>query len=411
VSRTTAALLTVCLCVMMAVPAALEVFVNPQPGLIPLFRQDLKTFGFQLTLQEVEKHLVYASQFASAVRQPYQRFLVAWFGQGSRTVVVGKDGYLFHRTHLVNTSGPGIRSDGFLRPPRTGPDIVDVVIKRVLGRGRADRSENAGRDRNSSFADSLTVLTAFHHALERRGVHLVLVGVPNKLTVYPERLRPEYPVSEGPAWNADYPEWRRRLVQEGVDYVDLTEPFWEQKDRGEAPLFLPLDTHWSPRGVAVAAQIVADRVRGYLGPYPPLEVSSRVETIVEPADLIALLGLRRAGPLFPEGRLQLTEVVPDAAVPTGDAAPVLLFGDSLSGYYDLNESSGLGQRGGFAWQLMLELKTGVQRFVGFGQTLPLVIQETFDTHPNLLTHKRVVVMEFHIGQLAAKTFSFRFSVP
>jgi hypothetical protein len=199
-------------------------------------------------------------------------------------------------------------------------------------------------------------------------------------------------------------------VATGVDYIDLTEPFWAQRASGDS-LFLKLDTHWSPRGVALAARIVADRVRGFLGPYTTHDLKTGHETIVEPADLVTLLGLRHDATLFPERPLDLAPIV-DASAPAGaNDAPVLLFGDSLSGYYDGAEASDLGERAGLASQLMLELKTGVQRFVGFGADLPGTIQHTLDAQPDILNGKRVVVLEFHLGQLPAKTFFFRLSVP
>src|SRR5258708_1628169 len=96
IGRMTAIFLTLCFAALMGVPIIQEILTNPQPSLLSRSEEDFKKFGFQLTLQEVEKHLVYNSQFASMVRQPYQRFLTRSLGQGSRSVLIGKDAFLFH---------------------------------------------------------------------------------------------------------------------------------------------------------------------------------------------------------------------------------------------------------------------------------------------------------------------------
>jgi hypothetical protein len=83
IARHTAALLTLCLVALMAVPFTQELLADPSPSLLSRSRRDLEKYGVQITLQEVEKHLVYDSQFASMVRQPYQRFLVRRLGEGS----------------------------------------------------------------------------------------------------------------------------------------------------------------------------------------------------------------------------------------------------------------------------------------------------------------------------------------
>src|SRR5262249_2810692 len=151
----------------MVVPIILEMANHSLATLRNSFERDRELYGFQEALQKVESHLVYESQFARRVRQPYQRFLIQSFGEGSRSVLVGQDRFLFHRNDVAHLAGPGILSAEFSTPPERGIDLF------------------AGwREGNSDpkplplpFADSATILADFHTELKRRGVHLLVVIV------------------------------------------------------------------------------------------------------------------------------------------------------------------------------------------------------------------------------------------
>jgi len=409
IGRMTAVFLTLCFAALMGVPIIQEILTNPQPSLLSRSEEDFKKFGFQLTLQEVEKHLVYNSQFASMVRQPYQGFLTRSLGQGSRSVLIGKDGFLFHRTDVVSTTGLSILSEQFLKEPQSGTDIVDDLVKTILKPWKTTKPEEIPAIPSQPPVDSLTVLSDFHEKLSSRGIHLVIVIVPSKSTIYPEKMWPNYPLSAGPAWNSGYPEWRRQLIEKKVDVLDLSERFWQAKAHDQELLFLEQDSHWSPRGVAIGAEAVADRVRGFLGKYQPIPLVVRKQTIPEPNDLVVLLGLRPEKTLFPQPPIELTQVVPANAEnsATADLGPILLFGDSLTAYYDTRN---IGSKAGFAQQLMLRLNTGVQTFVGFGDDSPIAIQNALARRPSVLKNKKVVVLEFAMSALYSKRFSTLFSV-
>ena len=64
--------------------------------------------------------------------------------------------------------------------------------------------------------------------------------------------------------------------------------------------------------------------------------------------------------------LEIQQLVDDGA--PRDPGQIVLFGDSLSGYYT-------AQKAGFVHQLMLHLKTPVDQFRGVGQQLPSAIRD------------------------------------
>jgi alginate O-acetyltransferase complex protein AlgJ len=413
ISRPAAALLAGCFIVLMAVPITQEVLSHPEPSLWSRSQKDLKDFGFQVTLQEVEKHLVYDSRFAATVRQPYQRVLNQEFGEGSRSIRIGRDGFLFHQEDIACTTGLGILSEEFLKESPAGTDVIEQLVKAVRASWSSRRLELPPADTPKPVVDSLTVFADFHEKLCRRGIHLVIVVVPGKSAIYPEKLWPAYPLSSGPAWNADYLEWRRQLTERGVDVLDLSDTLWRAKGEGEEPLFLKQDTHWSPRGVDVAATAIAEHVRGRLGDYEPLAFSTRRAIIPGPNDMVLRLGLRPDDVLFPLVPVELAQVFPegDQEVATGDLAPVLLFGDSLTCYYDSDEGSPVGDNAGLAQQLRLRLNTGVQRFAGFGTESVSAIHEALARKPSVLRNKKIVVLELAMSSLFSKTHSALIPVP
>ena len=98
--------------------------------------------------------------------------------------------------------------------------------------------------------------------LRRDGVEVVVVPVPPKGIVYPDRLAPELgvpvPVRRlDPPLESVYGQLRTR----GVRVVDLTERFLRDRFHHEGPLYCRQDSHWSGVGCVVAAEVIATAIR------------------------------------------------------------------------------------------------------------------------------------------------------
>lgn len=398
VGRGTALLLTLAFCGLLIVPGLQEWRASSSlPG---TFRTDVRKYGVQLALNEIERHLVYDSIFANMVRRPYQRLLISWLGQGSRRVLIGADDFWFHRDDPISTAGPGILSERFAQPPPGGREIVEQITHAMTRRLRGRPTAPADAGVPAVFTPALDVLQDFNRKLQAAGVHLSIVIVPAKGTIYPEKLWAGYPTSAGPAVNRDFKSFVDALVHSGVDTIDLSVPFWDAKSGTGAPLFLWHDSHWSPTGVDLGARVTADRVRPFLTlpELTPARTSSAGE-MPAPTDLAELLGLRTEDGTTTGRRITLSVVSP--AIPSSRVdtpAPVLLFGDSLTGYY---ESRHAGLRSQLAFQLGAEVRS----VVGFGAELPGAISGAFSADAALLDGVQVVILEFHMNQLYSRTFS------
>lgn len=93
------------------------------------------------------------------------------------------------------------------------------------------------------------------------GSRFLLAFVPTKFRVH-EGLAEFAADSLCSTWRSnELPKLLARIAGDaGIEWIDLTPPLRASAERGELPYF-PDDGHWSPRGQAVAAAAVAERLR------------------------------------------------------------------------------------------------------------------------------------------------------
>ena len=114
-------------------------------------------------------------------------------GGGNGEVVIGSDGFLFLRKEFTY-----VQSQGVLR---SGTPAAGTIIPSML---------------------------KFHDDLRRRGIQLIVLPVPAKLSIYPENAR----ISHGraaPPVNVDRAALFERLSSANVEVVDLLLPMWEAR--------------------------------------------------------------------------------------------------------------------------------------------------------------------------------------
>jgi len=177
-------------------------------------------------------------------------------------------------------------------------------------------------------ADPIPAIADFAAQVRRAGAELLLVPVPPKPLVYPEALLPAG--LEGDAANLGAPlaDLHAELERRGVPVLDLLPALRAAKDEGGDPLYCRTDTHWSPRGIAVAAAAIAERVGrpAWLASVPRREVRTTHRPLAIEGDLRRLLPEPRPEP----ERLELISFAGPDGEPLAPwrESPVLLLGDS-----------------------------------------------------------------------------------
>jgi len=325
-----------------------------------------ETIPTHASLKQFEKTLARESVLGTKARLLYREGLMRWFGQGNEEIVVGRDGFLFFLKEVEMAAGPG-----FLR--RHFAEI----------RGTDAGAEPASTDAAGAIVD-------FNRQLHDSGIHLVFMPIPAKPFIYPEQVWPGYPAAAGPAWNRDRDAFKSRLAAAGVDVLDVTDDLWNAKARSAESLFLKLDTHWTPRGLAVAADRLAAHVKPHIPePVQPL-FTTRKRRVTNFGDLLRILEIPSSSGLFAPQTVEIVQVIKGGKLAVGDdASPVLLLGDSFTNIYRRKEME-WGDGAGLGEQLMMRLNVAVQVIAinGGGAT---AVRETLAQRPAALGRKKIVV--------------------
>lgn len=102
---------------------------------------------------------------------------------------------------------------------------------------------------------TLQLLEKVNKLFERKGVALALVIVPSKIRIHADQLPDNKPLDSYTA--GKYENVFNTLRAGGVSVVNLNKAFLSSPHRtSDTPLFLRLDTHWSPSGAMLAAETV-----------------------------------------------------------------------------------------------------------------------------------------------------------
>lgn len=292
--------------------------------------------------------------FTNAPRKWTQQLVTAVLLRGNDRAVPGLDGWVFFRPELQALTGYG---------PLT-PEPHSVSRDPSL----------------TGWEPPLEPIRQFAETLHARGVGLWLVPVPMKPTIYPEQLtgRP----ANSPVRHADTARFFAALEAGGVHVIDLAPTLWELKsaDSTDGPVYMPGDTHWTPRAMVHCAEFLARLIRQESWfPALPLAAWTTVPqpqpVLSEPGfgDLIDKLDSRFPEKLFPSRR-ELLQPIPDPKthqpLSPDRNSPIVLIGDSFVNIFD-DPSLGFAAPG---------LSEGQRSGAGLAQHLAAQIQRPLDVH-------------------------------
>lgn len=102
---------------------------------------------------------------------------------------------------------------------------------------------------------TLDLIKRFNKVLAANGTTMVMILVPMKMRVYSEFLPPT--VRTNPHMMEQYDRTLKVFRTNQIHAIDLNTPFLDKNKRtGPYPLYLKLDSHWSPSGVLLAAETI-----------------------------------------------------------------------------------------------------------------------------------------------------------
>jgi hypothetical protein len=385
-SRGVTVAVTVCfLALVYAVPigqALLERIRGDDSPLLDVFRHAPTAERLRHFEDDVEQ-ASYAKDFV----QPRLQALLTRFGRvGNKRAVVGLGGWLYYAPGVAHLGGPG---------------FLDKDTIRVHERAALDSGDPA------VHADPRPAILAFHAALSKRGIRLILFPVPDKAMLQPLELH-----GRGPSGSADMPvprnlDWDGFVGEMRRAGVLVFDPAPAVVHRGEAPRFLVQDTHWRPDWMEEVAGKLAALIEGAaaLSPRPTPAPFSAVDTPAETlGDVAVMLKLPESQTIFVPERVTIHEVhdATGAAWEPDEHGEVLLLGDSFTNVFSM-EPMGWGTAAGFGAQLARALGRGVdviaQNDSGAFATRE-ALAHALSAGGDRLAGKKVVVWEFASRELS-----------
>ena len=258
-------------------------------------------------LKSFEKNLETAL-FAETPRKLTQSTLsLSPLKEGNRNVRIGKDGWLFLDDAIESLTGQGPFHDGPFPFQKGGNSPVDAIKR---------------------FADQL----------DNFGARLILVSIPSKAMIYPEKINHNI---KGPISHPD----AQRLVSElnslpNLDVLDLTRSLFNLKK--DKKVFLKQDTHWTPEAMEEAAKIIANHIKSMDINIDKVNLNPKQkEGRKAYGDLVEKINIW-------DGAFNQESVI---AKPIKDNtrdrnSEIILLGDSFTNIYSSNEGLGWGNNAG-----------------------------------------------------------------
>src|SRR5262249_37756221 len=151
---------------------------------------------------------------------------------GNKAVIPGTDGWFF-----------------------LSSDIRFLSVGKFWGADAAKVS----RAHNPESADPIPAIVDFAQQLKKHGIELLLMPIPPKAAIYPEKIVPDVDMrgeTAAPYLARFYDELRKREI----NVVDLAPVFLQNRANEHGPVFCKTDTHWSGLGCVLAAQTIKEKI-------------------------------------------------------------------------------------------------------------------------------------------------------
>jgi alginate O-acetyltransferase complex protein AlgJ len=201
----------------------------------------------------------------------------------------------------------------------------------------------------------IPVIVEWKNLLAKHGVDFLFVPVPTKEELFPDKTgaAPGNPALAGFAGKVVNPYGRKFLLDladRGVETIDLLPALLAARQasgsKGE-PLYQAQDTHWTTRGLELAAKLVAERITRFPW-YKGLAAHRRAftakdESFTRHGDLVSRLPETERAKFAPETLVGHQVVNADGSLYDDDPdSPIVILGDSFTGVYELMDCEHAG---------------------------------------------------------------------
>lgn len=187
-------------------------------------------------------------------------------------------------------------------------------------------------------ADPLPAILDFKQQLESKGIDLLIVPVPAKAAIYPDKLVDGASLEVAARVDTAQAEFLKLLNSHNIKTIDLTATFLQyRRDHPGTPLYSKEDTHWSGAGINLAADAIAAIVKneGWYGDAAKSKFVAKPTQVTVKGDLVDMLSDNKPG----AETLNLTLVKTESgnAIASNRESPLVLLGDSHNLIYSIGD--------------------------------------------------------------------------
>ena len=324
--------------------------------------------------------------FISKWLLPRAQGMLVRIGVGNEQVYLGQKDeqgkpWLFYRPDVDYLS-----SKGFLDPG----------LQRVRARA-GDASSEAVQP------DPVRAIVDFENQLAARNIQLVIMPMPVKPMIQPEKLNAIYNRSTPELQNPSYSQFLQSLKENRILVFDPTPILKHRKQITGKSQFLETDTHWTPDAMRFVAGELATFLKRDILAAGQSEYFLREKTIQNLGDTAGMLSLTDNQKLFGQQSVKISQVfdAQNKLWKSDKNAKILLLGDSFCNIYSL-AGMGWGEGAGFGAQLSAWMQQPVDAVVvnaGGSHTSRQRLLGEMTRDRNRLKNKQVVIWEFSMRDL------------
>lgn len=328
----------------------------------------------RVALNWLERRLEESSLLRQGGLPLFQWSLTRFAGTGNDQAYLGRGRWLFY-----------------------GADLEHLIWRGFLEPAQLERRRRSGDPwKTPRQPDPLPALERLDRDLAKRGIRLVLLPIPVKPAIHPERFMSRAAAGPGALRNPSFEEFIARLERSGIEVIDVAPVL--AAGSAHRPQYLEADTHWTPAAVERVAEVLAEKLGGYLRleewATGRVAAYSREQMLVSgEGDIARMLRLPDWGAIYPQQVVKIQRVQVDGHAWHSDPdADLVLLGDSFTAIYS-DPESGWGSGAGLAEQLSYSLRRPIDRLTGNPHW-------ALEAAPERLEGKRLLVYEFTTRDLS-----------
>jgi len=252
---------------------------------------------------------------------------------------------------------------------------------------------------------ALKTITDFKKQLKDRNITLIVMPIPVKPSIHPEKFSVRHQNPNAPIHNHAYTEFIEQLVSNGVLVYDPSSILFEASQ--QKAQYLKTDTHWKPEAMERIAkhlaEFITDRVK-FVNTPTPIYTETATD-VVNVGDITNMLNLSAHQTLFPPENvtIHIVHTQDSQRWKPNQNSEILFLGDSFSNIYSL-DGMGWGESAGLVEHLSAKLERPIDK-ITINAGGALATRQALAQQPDRLIGKRVLLYQFASRELYSSNWT------